>query len=376
VYGGRYRIDAVLGRGGMGVVLRAHDLEARRDLALKVLHPDIACDDQSVARFRREAEILARIEHPGVPRCFGLVAEGGELFFVTEFIDGRDLKSELGERGPMAIPAALELAATVADALAAAHELGVVHRDVKPQNIMLGKDGRVCLVDFGVARLGGEGMDKLTATGSILGTPAYMSPEHFDSHRVDARSDLYSLGVVLFEALCGRLPFQAQSPLAMALAHRDSEAPGLRTLRPEVPPWLDRVVLRLLSKKPAARYSSAVVLARDLREGAAVAAPRRRRLLSGDLVVEDPASEWALVLAVKVARREWEPGMALRFEDRYFKLAQVDQGTAGESAWTYRFGAWPDAEVMRKVCDYEADTAERTAKKATLGDRLRRLFSR
>jgi serine/threonine protein kinase len=283
-----------------------------------------------------------------------------EPFFVTELVDGTDLKTEIKRRGPWPPAEAAALVAHVADALAVAHGMGVIHRDVKPSNVMLAKDGSVKLLDFGLARGAGMDMTALTRTGTLLGTPSYMSPEQFDTHGVDERSDLYSLGILLFEMLTGKLPFQAQTPVGVAILHKTEPARAPRVLRSDIPAWLDRVVLRCLEKDPARRFSSAAELAGELRRPRA-AGTTSRRLPNGDAVIEDDGSHspWALVLASAAEKTGWTTGMAFRMEDRYYRLDAV-QAPAGDSRrWTYRFAAWPEGLVFRRLVDYEQDSASR-----------------
>jgi serine/threonine-protein kinase len=220
LYGERYEVLGFLGSGGMGQVYKVRDRHDGALRALKVLQPaeDAAAGDRS-GRFRREAQILGKIQHPAVPRILDSGFGGGRLFLVTELVDGCDLKLEIQRRGPWPIGEAVALVATVVDALAAAHALGIVHRDVKPSNIMLEKGGAVRLLDFGLARGRGVDMATLTRTGVVVGTPAYMSPEQFQALSVDERSDVYSVGVVLFELLTGRLPFSAPTAMAIGLKH-------------------------------------------------------------------------------------------------------------------------------------------------------------
>ena len=370
VYAGRYVVQGLLGRGGMGVVLRVKDQSSGEPAALKVLLSDVAEEPDSALRFVREAEILRRLSHPAIPRFLASGRHEGEAFLVTELVHGLDLRRSLPGGGRMAVRRAIEIAAEGADALAAAHDAGVVHRDVKPQNILLDEAGHVHLVDFGVARASAGGLETLTRTGAVLGTPAYMSPEQVESQPVDARSDVYSLGIVLFELLTGRLPFQAQSLLGMILAHRDQPAPSPQALDTAIPLWLDRLVLRCLAKKPADRVGSALALSRDLREGLARGQARRRRLPSGDFVLEDPNGTHAMVLTTPRPKRGWSEGMALRFEDQHYKLVQIE---SGRNESTYRFSAWPDAEVMRRHVDYAGDLVAQAAEPGVLG-RIRRIL--
>jgi len=361
VFGDRYRVLSLLGSGGMGQVFRVADQTSGETLALKVLRPLDSDDSDRVRRFQREIQILTRIRHPAVLRILDWGTSPTGLFFVTELVDGEDLKLAIRKRGPWPAAETAVLGATLADALAAAHAQGVIHRDVKPNNVMLGKDGSVRLLDFGLARGSGIDVTTLTRTGTMLGTPGYMSPEQFDAHGVDERSDLYSLGVVLFEVLTGRLPFAGQTPIAVALAHKTQTPPLPRSLRPGVPAWIEHIVMRCLEKEPEKRYASAPELSAELRRPRSGSTPRLRALPGGDGVVLDPGerTDWALVLTSAREKTGWSEGMALRFEDRYYRLVRASATASGGAPWTYRFTAWPEGEVFRRLVDYERDQVAR-----------------
>ena len=379
VFGERYRVVSLLGSGGMGQVFRVEDATSGQALALKVLRPLDGDEGDRVRRFQREIQILTRIRHPAVLHILDWGDSPAGLYFVTELVDGEDLKLAIRRRGPWLAAEAAALGATLADALAAAHAQGVVHRDVKPNNVMIARDGSVRLLDFGLARGAGIDLTTLTRTGTILGTPGYMSPEQFDAHGVDERSDVYSLGVVLFEVLTGRLPFSGQTPIAVALAHKTQAPPLPRSLRPGVPAWLERVVLRCLEKDPARRFASASELAAELRWPREGASPRSRTLPSGDGVLLDPAetTDWALVLTSAHEKTGWTDGMTLRFEERYYRLVRAQAPAAEGAPWTYRFVAWPEGEIFRRLVDYEQDLASRQeAASKTLTDRLSRWLGR
>lgn len=355
VYGGRFRIVEMLGRGGMGAVYRVHDQVEPRELALKILLASDTDEEDAAERFQREIEILAKIRHPGVPRVFGWGTHDRERFFVCELVEGKTLKAALAERGPWPAGEVAGLGAAIADALDAAHRLGVVHRDVKPHNVMLTPGGEIRLLDFGVARGVGLDMKTITKTGMIVGTPEYMSPEQLDSHRVDARSDLYSLGVVMFELATGRLPFTGETAMAIAMQHLSNAAPLLRSVRPDAPAWLERILARCLEKSPAKRYESAAELAAELRIPHAAQGPSHRRLPNGDVVVLDPAAatDWALVLQTPQDHR-WAVGAAVRFEENFYKLVEVVEAPrGGRPVRTYRFVAWPSSELLRGFVDYD-----------------------
>ena len=363
----------------MGQVFRVEDQASGQTLALKVLRPLDNDDTDRVRRFQREIQILTRIRHPVVLHILDWGDSPAGLYFVTELVDGEDLKLVIRRHGPWPAAGAAALGATLADALAAAHGQGVVHRDVKPNNVMIGRDGSVRLLDFGLARGAGIDLTTLTRTGTILGTPGYMSPEQFDAHGVDERSDIYSLGVVLFEVLTGRLPFTGQTPIAVALAHKTETPPLPRTLRPGVPAWLERVVLRCLEKDPARRFASASELAAELRRPREGAPKHSRALPGGDAVVLDPAevTDWALVLTSTHEKTGWAEGMTLRFEDRHYRLVGALAPASAGASWTYRFVSWPEGEVFRRLVDYEQDLASREAATATkLSGRLSRWLGR
>ncbi len=263
VIGGRYRIEAQIGAGGMAEVFRGFDTVLSRPVAVKILAPQFARDPEFVERFRREARAAARLNHPNVVAVYDTGAADGTNFIVMEYVEGRTLADFLGQGGKLTPARALEIAEHVCDALEAAHAQGVVHRDVKTANIMITRQGVVKVMDFGIARIA-EGAQTLAQTAAVLGTAAYLSPEQAQGRPVDARSDIYSLGVVLYEMVAGRPPFTGDSPVAVAYKHvQESPAPP-SALNPEVSPPLDAVVMRALAKNPANRYASAVKFRDDL----------------------------------------------------------------------------------------------------------------
>ncbi|HLX06267.1 MAG TPA: protein kinase [Thermoanaerobaculia bacterium] len=257
-----YRILERLGGGGMGVVYRGWDLRLERNAAVKFLSPHRSSSEDFKRRFAREARTASRLEHPNICTVFETdETDDGRLFIAMAFCEGESLKRKI-ERGPLPLAAALAIASQVAAGLAAAHEKGVVHRDVKPGNIMVAEDGRVKIVDFGIARLADE--TRLTRTGDVMGTTAYISPEQFLSAETDHRTDLWSLGVVLYEMVAGRLPWSNldERELINAIVKRPQRQ--MSVLRPGVPQALERVVARALAKRPADRYQRAEELRADL----------------------------------------------------------------------------------------------------------------
>jgi serine/threonine-protein kinase len=258
VVAGRYALEHRLGVGGMAEVYLARDLRTGRQVALKLLRsaPSQAADPRVVARFEREGRAAAAIVHPNVVAVHGSGADDGTHYISMEYVPGPNLKELLRERGPLPEDEALRIAEEVAAALEAAHAHGVVHLDVKPHNVLLAPDGRAKVTDFGIARALQAGAAEATLT-TPFGSAPYLSPEQAQGRPVDARSDLYSLGALLYELLTGRPPFQGDSPLAVALRHLNETPLPPRELRPELSTGAEAIVLRALAKDPGARFASA-----------------------------------------------------------------------------------------------------------------------
>jgi len=254
---GRYVLQALLGRGGMGEVWRGVDEQLDRPVAVKLLREHFA-DPELAGRFRREARIAARLQHPGITVVHDVGSDNGQLFIIMELLHGRDLAAMLAE-APAGLPidAAVSLTVQAAEALQAAHAGQVVHRDLKPANLFVLDGGQLKICDFGIA-WAVDATTHLTAAGQAIGTPAYMSPEQCRGQQVDERSDLYSLGCVLYALLTGQPPFAAGQPLAIMSQHLNATPTAPRTIRPDIPPELDRLVLELLAKdsvhRPAGAY--------------------------------------------------------------------------------------------------------------------------
>jgi serine/threonine-protein kinase len=251
---GRYEIERRLGSGGMADVYCAHDSQLGRQIALKVLHRRFARDTEFVERFRREASAAAGLQHPNVVGVFDRGEYDGTYYIAMEYLPGRTLKDVIREQAPLDQLRAIDYGIQILQAASFAHRRGVIHRDFKPHNVMVGADDRLKVTDFGIARAGAS---EMTETGSIMGTAQYLSPEQAQGQRVGAPSDLYSIGVVLFEMLTGRVPFTGESAVSIALKHVSEEPPPLRSLRPDVHPRLEQAVGRALLKDPAQRYASA-----------------------------------------------------------------------------------------------------------------------
>jgi eukaryotic-like serine/threonine-protein kinase len=259
----RYVLSGLLGAGGMAEVFLAHDRILGRDVALKVLREHYAKDALFVGRFRREAQSAAALSHPNVVQIYDQSrAEDGRYYIAMEHVPGGNLKDRIGKTGPLDPAEAARLASQVAEALGAAHERGTVHRDIKPQNVLLDDAGEVKVADFGIAVAASR--TSASGTNQVFGTASYMSPEQAMGERVGLRSDLYSLGVVLYEMLTGRVPFEAEGPLATAMRHVTEQPLPPRKRNPLVPEGMDALVMGLLAKKPEDRYGSAAELAEDL----------------------------------------------------------------------------------------------------------------
>jgi eukaryotic-like serine/threonine-protein kinase len=269
----RYVIRRKLGSGGMANVYLAEDSELGRNVALKLLNERHAADEQFVERFRREAQSAASLNHPNIVSIFDRGYAEGTYYIAMEYLEGRSLKELLVRNGPTPIPVSIDYARQILGALAFAHRNGVVHRDIKPHNIVVGSDGRLKVTDFGIAR---SGASQMTEAGSIVGTAQYLSPEQARGAAVDPRSDLYSLGIVLYEMLTGHVPFTGDTPVEIAMKHLSMVPEPPSDLRPEVPHALDAVVMRALAKDPEQRYESAEEMDAELaRVGRGLAVSRQ-----------------------------------------------------------------------------------------------------
>ena len=263
IYSGRYELTHLIARGGMAQVYRAMDRQLERPVALKVLFPELSVDRTFVERFRREAQAAANLSHPNIVPVFDWGEDDGSYFIVMEYVEGRPLSAVLRDPEPLPPRQIATIGAGVAAALAFAHRHGVVHRDVKPGNVLITPDGDVKVTDFGIARAMNT-EESLTQTGAVMGTAAYFSPEQAEGKGVDSRSDIYSLGVVLYEMAVGRPPFTGDSPVAVASKHVRDMPVLPREANPSVPPALEAVVMKAMAKNPDDRYGSAEELRADL----------------------------------------------------------------------------------------------------------------
>jgi eukaryotic-like serine/threonine-protein kinase len=295
--GHRYRIDQLLGQGGMGRVYKAYDKELDRTIALKILQPELTSDPNAMQRFKQELLLASRISHKNILRIHDLGEADGVKFISMAFVEGEDLHHLLRTQGRLPVERALKIAQQLCEALDAAHSEGVVHRDLKPQNILMGKNDHVYVVDFGLAKSLEASSAGMTRTGQYLGTPRYMAPEQVEAKPVDKRTDLYALGLILFEMVTGDEPFKGDSTLQIMYRRVKEKPPNPKNLNPELPDYLVRTILRCLERDPTRRYQSAAEILADLRAAHATSGARTVQFTLPKL----ERKTWLLALAGFVA---------------------------------------------------------------------------
>lgn len=261
----RYQVLKELGRGGMGIVFQAHDKALREQVAIKILSPLLSNNQEALERLKREVSAARRITHPNVIRIHDIAEIGGLHYVSMEFFQGANLKDFVKAAGSLSLMQAFQIAGQICDGLEAAHRQGVIHRDLKSQNIIINSANQIKIIDFGLAH--STHFEGMTATGLIMGTPEYMAPEQVEGKRVDERADIYSLGIILYELFTGRVPFTGDSAIAVGFKQMKEQPPAPRTIAPYLPVEIEGIILKCLQKNPVERYSSVTELRKDLEKG-------------------------------------------------------------------------------------------------------------
>ncbi|MGD9347921.1 MAG: protein kinase, partial [Candidatus Aminicenantes bacterium] len=290
-FANRYQIIEELGKGGMGTVYRALDKKLNEEVALKLIKLEISADEKTVERFRNELRMARKISHRNVGRMYELMDYMGIHYITMEYVSGQDLRNLIRQTGKLTTEKAIAIAKEICEGLAEAHRLGVIHRDLKPSNILIDRQGEAKIMDFGIARL--LKSKGITGTRHLIGTPEYMSPEQVDAEGdIDQRSDIYSLGVILYEMLTGRVPFDGDTPLSVAYKHKNKKPPDPRDFSPQITDELSVLILKCLEKNKEARYQSAGEIRAQLEEIEkgllipVIISPQKRPLTSKEITVQ------------------------------------------------------------------------------------------
>ncbi|NLY89032.1 MAG: Stk1 family PASTA domain-containing Ser/Thr kinase [Firmicutes bacterium] len=319
--GNRYRILELIGEGGMALVYKAECVLLQRTVAVKVLRPQYSSDKEFVTRFRREAQAAASLSHPNVVNIYDVGEDEGVHYIVMELIEGDNLKSLIRKEAPLLVNQALRIALQICEALRHAHDHNIIHRDIKPHNILLTADGRVKVTDFGIARAISAG--GFTQTGVVMGSVQYFSPEQAKGLPVGPQSDLYALGCVIYEMLTGEVPFTGESPIAIALKHIQEKPASVKDLRSDLPPGVVKIIEKALAKDPEERYPSAWSMIIDLRAALGIESPAEERS-------EDYPTQ---ILTAPVGEEREEKGEYLRLSDELEE--ETEKGVRKDRNWAW-----------------------------------------
>ncbi|WP_410768182.1 Stk1 family PASTA domain-containing Ser/Thr kinase [Fontibacillus sp. BL9] len=329
--GGRYQVIERIGGGGMALVYRAQDILLNRFVAIKVLRQQFVNDEEFIRRFRREAQSAASLSHPNIVSVYDVGQEEDIHYIVMEYIEGQNLNEIIKERAPLQVEESIRIASQIADALDHAHQNQIIHRDIKPHNILIGRNGRVKVTDFGIARAVTSAT--ITQTGSVVGSVHYFSPEHAKGVTTGEKSDLYSLGIVLYQMLTGQLPFLGESPISVALKHLQEHFEEPRMVNPMIPQSVENIILKSMRKNPAERYQSAKEMLRDLET---CLLPERRLESKLSFVDEDDEDSTRIVPAIKPQGKAAAGGSKLSRDAQVpddGKTAQKSSGKGKAALW-------------------------------------------
>ncbi|CAI6066430.1 Serine/threonine-protein kinase PrkC [Paenibacillus sp. JJ-100] len=326
--GGRYEVIERVGGGGMALVYKAQDLLLNRNVAIKVLRQQFVHDEEFIRRFRREAQSAASLSHPNVVSIYDVGQEDDVHYIVMEYVEGKNLNEIIKERAPLQVDEAVRIASQIADALDHAHHNQIIHRDIKPHNILIGRNGRVKVTDFGIARA--VTSTTITQTGSVVGSVHYFSPEHAKGIVTGEKSDLYSLGIVLYQMLTGQLPFLGESPISVALKHLQEEFDEPRKFNPLIPQSVENVILKSMRKNPQERYQSAKEMQNDLET---CLLPERRNESKVDFPDEDDIDQTRVMPAIKPEPRGVMSTGTLPVMDTDVGVTAADEGKSKTKKW-------------------------------------------
>jgi tRNA A-37 threonylcarbamoyl transferase component Bud32 len=302
---GRYEVKKVIGRGGMASVYLAYDPRFERQVAIKVLPSQYLDDPVFRARFQREARTIAALDHPAIVSVYDFGEEGGQPYLVMRLMSGASLADHIA-KGALSLEEVLRIVKRLAPALDEVHTKGIIHRDLKPGNILIDQRNEPCLADFGIVKVN-EGSSHVSTAGSIVGTPAYMSPEQIQGFPLDGRSDLYSMGAIIFQALSGRLPFEADTAVGLAMKHLTEPVPNILELRPELPPYVQMVIMKAMAKQRGDRYKTAAELVQALETAVQTSAPVTRPQAAADPTVAIPRQQTVVQQPAPVTRMVPQP---------------------------------------------------------------------